>query len=174
MSDTGLLSVERLTGQPEGRHRSQNKPLQVSILATHFIEDVAVGAEHVLVMTSSGEVWGWGNNSEGQLGLGNNTTQRQPVVIPGLQGKNIRQISAGRNHSAAWTAPLIPPRTPGTPSPLQLGCPTTIPPRFQAIKCVDPEAVRTRLRVLYHFSDLISSCWRLIDLTPDEVGIVCL
>ncbi|XP_020630073.1 probable E3 ubiquitin-protein ligase HERC1 isoform X4 [Orbicella faveolata] len=160
---------ERLTGQPEGRLRSQSKPLQVPTLATHFIEDVAVGAEHVLVMTSSGEVWGWGNNSEGQLGLGNNTTQRQPVVIPGLQGKNIQQISAGRNHSAAWTTPLVPPRTPGTPSPLQLGHPTIIPPQFQAIKCVDTEAVRTRLRVLYHFSDLISSCWRLINFNPDEV-----
>ena len=167
-----MLSAERLTGQPEGRHRSQNKPLQVPNLATHFIEDVAVGAEHVLVITSSGEVWGWGNNSEGQLGLGNNTTQRQPVIIPGLQGKNIKQISAGRNHSAAWTAPLVSPRTPGTPSPLLLGHPTTIPPRFQSIKCVDPEAVRARLQVLYHFSDLISSCWRLIDLKPDEVSIM--
>lgn len=172
MCDTGLLFAERLTGQPEGRLRSQSKPLQVPTLATHFIEDVAVGAEHVLVMTSSGEVWGWGNNSEGQLGLGNNTTQRQPVVIPGLQGKNIQQISAGRNHSAAWTTPLVPPRTPGTPSPLQLGHPTIIPPQFQAIKCVDTEAVRTRLRVLYHFSDLISSCWRLINFNPDEVSIM--
>jgi len=172
LCDTGLLFAERLTGQPEGRLRSQSKPLQVPTLATHFIEDVAVGAEHVLVMTSSGEVWGWGNNSEGQLGLGNNTTQRQPVVIPGLQGKNIQQISAGRNHSAAWTTPLVPPRTPGTPSPLQLGHPTIIPPQFQAIKCVDTEAVRTRLRVLYHFSDLISSCWRLINFNPDEVSIV--
>lgn len=172
MCDTGLLFAERLTGQPEDRLRSQSKPLQVPTLATHFIEDVAVGAEHVLVMTSSGEVWGWGNNSEGQLGLGNNTTQRQPVVIPGLQGKNIQQISAGRNHSAAWTTPLVPPRTPGTPSPLQLGHPTIIPPQFQAIKCVDTEAVRTRLRVLYHFSDLISSCWRLINFNPDEVSIV--
>lgn len=172
MCDTGLLFAERLTGQPEGRLRSQSKPLQVPTLATHFIEDVAVGAEHVLVMTSSGEVWGWGNNSEGQLGLGNNTTQRQPVVIPGLQGKNIQQISAGRNHSVAWTTPLVPPRTPGTPSPLQLGHPTIIPPQFQAIKCVDTEAVRTRLRVLYHFSDLISSCWRLINFNPDEVSIM--
>lgn len=172
MCDTGLLFAERLTGQPEGRLRSQSKPLQVPTLATHFIEDVAVGAEHVLVMTSSGEVWGWGNNSEGQLGLGNNTTQRQPVVIPGLQGKNIQQISAGRNHSAAWTTPVVPPRTPGTPSPLQLGHPTIIPPQFQAIKCVDTEAVRTRLRVLYHFSDLISSCWRLINFNPDEVSIM--
>lgn len=124
------------------------------------------------MIASSGDVWGWGNNSEDQLGLGNNTTQRQPVVIPGLQGKNIRQISAGRNHSAAWTAPLPPARTPGTPLPLQLGHPTTIPPQFPVIKGIDTEAVRARLRVLYHFSDLISSCWRLMNLKPDEVSIM--
>jgi len=159
---------ERLTGQPEGRLRSQNKPLQVPALASHFVEDIAVGAEHVLVLTSSGEVWGWGNSAEGQLGLGNNTTQRQPVVLPDLRGKNIRQISAGRNHSAAWTAPVPAARIPGTPLPLQLGHPTTIPPQFPAIKDVDTEAVRARLRVLYHFSDLISSSWRLMNLMPDE------
>lgn len=164
-----LWLAERLTGQPEGRLRSQNKPLQVPALASHFVEDIAVGAEHVLVLTSSGEVWGWGNNAEGQLGLGNNITQRQPVVLPDLRGKNIRQISAGRNHSAAWTAPVPAARIPGTPLPLQLGHPTTIPPQFPAIKDVDTEAVRARLRVLYHFSDLISSSWRLMNLMPDEV-----
>lgn len=166
-----LPLAERLTGQPEGRLRSQNKPLQVPALASQFIEDVAVGAEHALVLTSSGEVWGWGNNAEGQLGLGNSTTQRQPVILPRLRGKNIRQISAGRNHSAAWTAPVAPARTPGTPLPLQLGLPTATPPQFLAIKGVDTQAVRARLRVLYHFSDLISSSWRLINFKPDEVSL---
>lgn len=164
-----LPPLERLTGQPEGRLRGQNKPLQVPALASSFVEDVAVGAEHALVLTSSGEVWGWGNNAEGQLGLGNNTTQRQPVVLPELRGKNIRQISAGRNHSAAWTAPITCVRTPGTPLPLQLGHPTAIPVEYPAIKGVDTEAVRARLRVLYQFSDLISSSWRLMNLKTDEV-----
>lgn len=164
-----ILLVERLTGQPEGRHRTQNKPLQVPALASHFVEEVTVGAEHVLVLTSSGEVWGWGNNAEGQLGLGNNTTQRQPVILPNLRGKNIRQLSAGRNHSAAWTASVPPARIPGTPQPLQLGHPTAIPAQFPSIKEVDTRAVRARLRVLYHFSDLISSSWRLINLKPLEV-----
>ena len=170
--ETDFQLAERLTGQPEGRLRSQNKPLQVPALASHFVEDVAVGAEHVLVLTSSGEVWGWGNNAEGQLGLGNNTPQRQPVILPELRGKNIRQISAGRNHSAAWTAPVPPVRTPGTPLPLKLGHPTAIPPQYPAIKGVDTEAVRARLRVLYQFSDLISSTWRLMNIKTDEVCLL--
>ena len=165
------MFAERLTGQPEGRPRGQNKPLQVPALASHFVEDVAVGAEHVLVLTSSGEVWGWGNNAEGQLGLGHNTTQRQPVLVPDLQGKNVKQISAGRNHSAASTAPVPPVRTSGTPLPLQLGRPTAIPPQFPTLRGVDPDAVRARLRVLYHFSDLMSSSWRLMNLRQDEVCV---
>ena len=34
------------------------------------IEDVAVGDEHILVLTTEGEVWGLGSNESGQLGLG--------------------------------------------------------------------------------------------------------
>lgn len=141
-------------------------------LVSHFVEDVAVGAEHVLVVTSSGDVWGWGNNADCQLGSGNNVTQRQPVILPDLRGKNVRQISAGRNHSAAWTAPVPPARTPGTPFPLQLGHPTAIPPQFPALKGVDTEAVRARLQVLYQFSDLISSSWRLMNFKSDEVCVL--
>ncbi|KAI4182514.1 MAG: hypothetical protein L6R41_005931 [Letrouitia leprolyta] len=34
------------------------------------VEDVAVGDEHVVVLTTKGEIWGLGSNEYGQLGLG--------------------------------------------------------------------------------------------------------
>ncbi|KAK4678475.1 hypothetical protein QC764_307960 [Podospora pseudoanserina] len=37
------------------------------------IKDVAVGQSHVLVLTTDGEIWGRGDNSSGQLGLGRET-----------------------------------------------------------------------------------------------------
>ncbi len=80
-----------------------------------------VGSEHTMALTSCGNVWVWGNNMDGQLGLGHTNTMREPVLVTSLQGKNIRQISTGRSHSAAWTASPVPPRAPGTPLPLQLG-----------------------------------------------------
>ncbi|XP_048583459.1 probable E3 ubiquitin-protein ligase HERC1 isoform X5 [Nematostella vectensis] len=161
---------ERLTGQPEGRLRGPQKPQQIQALASHFIDDVCVGAEHVLALTSTGEVWGWGNNVDGQLGLGHSNAQREPCVIPDLKGKNIRQISAGRNHSAAWTAPPPPPRFPsGAPMPLQLGHPEHTPPQFPALAEVSTVAVRARLRVLHHFSDLVYSSWKMFSLMPGEV-----
>lgn len=40
-----------------------------------------------------------------QLGLGHCNPVKEPTLITALQGKNVKQISAGRCHSAAWTAP---------------------------------------------------------------------
>lgn len=36
-------------------------------LAGVFVEDVAVGAEHSLALSSAGDVYAWGSNSEGQV-----------------------------------------------------------------------------------------------------------
>uniref|UniRef100_A0A4W5KYU1 Uncharacterized protein n=1 Tax=Hucho hucho TaxID=62062 RepID=A0A4W5KYU1_9TELE len=106
-------SPDRLIGLPEGRARNHNRPQVVPALSDVFIQDVAVGAEHTLVLSSTGDVFTWGSNSEGQLGLGHTNHVREPTLVTSLQGKDINQISAGRCHSAAWTAPSVPPRAPG-------------------------------------------------------------
>jgi E3 ubiquitin-protein ligase HERC1 len=70
------------------------KPQNVPTLASYFIEDIAVGVDHTLALTSSGDIWAWGNNSDGQLGLGHtNSPVREPQLVPGLVGKDIRQVS---------------------------------------------------------------------------------
>ncbi|XP_029961368.1 LOW QUALITY PROTEIN: probable E3 ubiquitin-protein ligase HERC1 [Salarias fasciatus] len=159
---------DRLIGLPEGRARNHNRPQQVPALAGVHIQDVAVGAEHTLVLSSTGDVYTWGSNSEGQLGLGHTNHVREPTLVSVLQGKNIHQISAGRCHSAAWTAPCVPPRAPGSSVPLQLGLPPAVPPQYGGLKELSLEAVRARLRLLYHFSDLMYSSWRLLNLSPSN------
>ncbi|XP_066503891.1 probable E3 ubiquitin-protein ligase HERC1 isoform X4 [Hoplias malabaricus] len=159
---------DRLIGLPEGRARNHNRPQQVPALTGVFIEDVAVGAEHSLALSSTGDVYAWGSNSEGQLGLGHTNHVREPTLITALQGKNIQQISAGRCHSAAWTAPSVPPRAPGSSVPLQLGLPVCVPPQYSSLRDVSMEALRARLRLLYHFSDLMYSSWRLLNLSPNN------
>ncbi|KAM4596312.1 putative E3 ubiquitin-protein ligase HERC1 isoform 7-T7 [Fundulus diaphanus] len=159
---------DRLIGLPEGRARNHNRPQQVPSLSGIHIQDVAVGAEHTLVLSSTGDVYAWGSNSEGQLGLGHTNHVREPTLVAALQGKNINQISAGRCHSAAWTAPCVPPRAPGSSVPLQLGLPLVVPPQYGGLKEVSMEAVRARLRLLYHFSDLMYSSWRLLNLSPNN------
>lgn len=62
-----LALADRLIGLPEGRARNHNRPQQVPVLAGIFIEDIAVGAEHTLALSSTGDVYAWGSNSEGQV-----------------------------------------------------------------------------------------------------------
>lgn len=62
-----LAISDRLIGLPEGRARNHNRPQQVPVLSGVFIEDIAVGAEHTLALSSTGDVYAWGSNSEGQV-----------------------------------------------------------------------------------------------------------
>ncbi|XP_066271875.1 probable E3 ubiquitin-protein ligase HERC1 [Branchiostoma lanceolatum] len=162
---------ERLIGQPESRSRNHNRPQQVPALEAFFVEDVVVGAEHSLALTSTGEVWAWGSNGDGQLGIGDTNARREPCLVSALQDKNARQISAGRNHSGGWTAPPPPKRAPGVPAPLQLGQPSSIPPQFTSLKECSIDAIKARLRLLHHFSDLIYSSWRLLNLSPHQTNL---
>ena len=63
----------------------------------------AAGGYHSLALTADGEVWSWGLNNHGQLGLGGfaNTTAPQPVA--GLHGRRVVQLDGGEHHSLALT-----------------------------------------------------------------------
>ncbi|HPW56369.1 MAG: SUMF1/EgtB/PvdO family nonheme iron enzyme [Thermoanaerobaculaceae bacterium] len=73
-----------------------NEPRQVSGL-NGVVQ--AVGQGHRIVLRSNGSLWGWGANSFGQLGNGNNSSQSAPVQVVGLG--NIKQIAVGENHTLA-------------------------------------------------------------------------
>ncbi|XP_068081364.1 probable E3 ubiquitin-protein ligase HERC1 [Anabrus simplex] len=160
--------MDRLIGQPEARARGYNKPQQVPALSNYFVEEVAVGAEHALALTSAGDVWGWGNNSDGQLGLGHTAVVREPQLLTSLSGKGIKQISTGRTHSAAWTSPSLPRRSPGVSIPLRFGLPTHIPPQYGHLQGIPIRVIQARLKLLYCFSDTLYACWRLLPLCPQQ------
>ena len=86
------MYVDRLIGQPESRARGHNRPQQVQSLAGWFVNDVSVGSEHTLALGCDGEVWVWGSNSDGQLGLGHTVAVREPQLIGGLGRNLIRQV----------------------------------------------------------------------------------
>ncbi|XP_059169765.1 probable E3 ubiquitin-protein ligase HERC1 isoform X3 [Physella acuta] len=158
---------DRMIGQGETQCVSHCKPEQVMPLSGYFIDDITAGAEHTLALAVSGQVWGWGINTDGQLGLGHtNSPVKEPTLLPQLTDQNIKQISAGRSHCAAWSFPPPPKRVPGVPAPLQLGLPENIPPQYTSLQSVPIEAIRSRLIVLHHFSDLVYSSWRLLNLIP--------
>ena len=53
-----------------------------------------MGSEHTLALTSDGQVWAWGSNGEGQLGLGHTSAVWEPQCVTMLSGKTIRQVDS--------------------------------------------------------------------------------
>ncbi|CAN9504281.1 unnamed protein product [Ophioblennius macclurei] len=160
---------ERLIGLPDSMLKNRSCPQMVPSLDGLFIEDVAVGCEHVLALSITGDVYAWGCNSEGQLGLGHTNTVKEPTLVSSLQGKNIRQISAGRCHSSAWTTPSTSMKNSGGSGNFQIGLPQSVPPQYNTLKDCSPDVLSMRLRVLYHFSDLMYKSWRLLNLDARNV-----
>ncbi len=53
------------------------------------------------VVTHLGEVWCWGQNTNGQLGNGNQTHTAVPQQVLGLNGVQIKTVSMGSGHACA-------------------------------------------------------------------------
>jgi mitogen-activated protein kinase kinase kinase 9 len=72
----GQLGIEDLPGT--------NKPTLVPSLSYHEIVHVACGSDHTFALTSKGEVYAWGSNFKGQLGLGDFEHRPIPTLVVGL------------------------------------------------------------------------------------------
>ena len=65
---------------------------------------VSAGTDHVLMLGSDGNVYAWGNNEYGQLGIDNSgTALTAPTIITELQDKSIVAVAAGQRFSLALT-----------------------------------------------------------------------
>ena len=64
---------------------------------------ISAGRAHVCVINVLGEVVCWGNNAEGELGIGTSLESTSPVVVPGLTS-GCESVAAGRNHTCAMLA----------------------------------------------------------------------
>ena len=76
------------------------------VLRGKVVTAISAGHRHSLALTSDGEVFAWGSNSNGQLGNGGETESRPPVRVDtsgALAGKRVVAIAAGEDHSMALT-----------------------------------------------------------------------
>lgn len=77
-------------------------PRMVKTLGTSIIVQIACGMKHALALTNNGELYSWGSNSEGQLGLGVDIRYEiKPKLINTLAGVPIAFIACGGYHSIA-------------------------------------------------------------------------
>ena len=69
-----------------------------------IVKKISLGANHILVLTANFEVFGWGKNDCGQLGLGNaHNFHEVPVPLDKIRNKGIKSIKCAENYSACLT-----------------------------------------------------------------------
>jgi E3 ubiquitin-protein ligase HERC1 len=146
------------TGLTEAMSKT-HRPQPVPGLEEICIIDIAVGFEHTLALSDKGQVWGWGNNFDSQLGLESavyGVVVARPTLIMGLRS-NIKQISAGNLHSAAWTSCSL------TSSSIRdLGTPNVIPEKFEHLQGKPIKDLKNRLTTLNTTSELVRTSWRIL------------
>jgi len=94
-----VFYTERPGALGQGDYGNYSTPTLVEALKAVKVEEVQAGYEHALVRSTEGQVFVWGNNEFGGLGLPGvrNLTLPQEVHLPCA----IKQISAARNYCAA-------------------------------------------------------------------------
>mmetsp|Transcript_11901 Transcript_11901/g.35616 ORF Transcript_11901/g.35616 Transcript_11901/m.35616 type:complete len:420 (+) Transcript_11901:310-1569(+) len=100
----GLNDAGQLGHSPG--EESVNEPRRVDLPdAASFI---TAGHYHTVALTTAGELWTWGRNSAGQLGLGSSAPSKDthtPQKVTALAGFKITNVAAGAEHNLAVVDP---------------------------------------------------------------------
>jgi alpha-tubulin suppressor-like RCC1 family protein len=91
-------------GLGNGGTGSSDVPVNVGLPAGTKVTAVAVGSLHSLALTSTGAVFAWGYNTNGELGDGGTTTSDVPVKVDLPAGTKVTAIAAGGYDSLALTS----------------------------------------------------------------------
>ncbi|CAG0900887.1 unnamed protein product, partial [Cyprideis torosa] len=65
------------------------------------VKAICAGQTSSFAVTEAGEVFSWGNNGNGQLGLGSSGNQPMPSRVPALSGVYVIQVTCGYAHTLA-------------------------------------------------------------------------
>jgi alpha-tubulin suppressor-like RCC1 family protein len=104
-----------------GERGTVARPRLVTALLRHPIAQLACRGAHVLALDASGQVWAWGRNDDGQLGVDASAGDAsspspshgagderelagRPQRVEALGGRRVTNIGCGRTHSVALTA----------------------------------------------------------------------
>lgn len=67
-----------------GNTTSYSSPKQVGSLTTWSFVGTGSGNNQAIAIKNDGTLWAWGNNAQGQLGLGNTTNYSSPKQVGAL------------------------------------------------------------------------------------------
>uniref|UniRef100_A0A8I5NTH4 E3 ubiquitin-protein ligase HERC2 n=3 Tax=Papio anubis TaxID=9555 RepID=A0A8I5NTH4_PAPAN len=140
------------------------RPRQVQGLQGKKVIAIATGSLHCVCCTEDGEVYTWGDNDEGQLGDGTTNAIQRPRLVAALQGKKVNRVACGSAHTLAWS----------TSKPASAGkLPAQVPMEYNHLQEIPIIALRNRLLLLHHLSELFCPCIPMFDLegSLDETGL---
>lgn len=136
-------------------------------------------------VSAAGEVYTWGDNDEGQLGDGTTNAIQRPRLVAALQGKKINRVACGSAHTLAWSTSKptntgkLPAQVsskggrwavcsvPPPPNFLELTGPSgplKVPMEYNHLQEISIMALRNRLLLLHHISELFCPCIPMFDL----------
>ncbi|CAL1532706.1 unnamed protein product [Lymnaea stagnalis] len=85
-----------------GSTANQPSPRKIaSVIGSRVTVAIACGQTSSMALLDNGEVYGWGYNGNGQLGIGNNVNQPSPCRVHSLTSVIISQIVCGYAHTLA-------------------------------------------------------------------------
>ncbi|XP_054846444.1 probable E3 ubiquitin-protein ligase HERC4 [Eublepharis macularius] len=97
LSSEGKLSEHSLAFQ-----NVESKPRLLKELGDRRIVQIACGDHHSMALSKGGELFAWGQNEYGQLGVGREmSSAREPQLVQALEGIPLAKIAAGGFHSMA-------------------------------------------------------------------------
>jgi len=78
---------------------TRKTPVAVQQAGGLTFTDLATGGGHTCGLTSGGQAYCWGSNSNGQLGIGSTTASRIPAAVSQPMGVTFVDVGAGSVHS---------------------------------------------------------------------------
>ncbi len=88
----------------DGTTTDSGLPVPVTMPAGVTFTAVAAGGDHSLALSSTGQVYAWGANFDGQLGDGGTASSDLPVAVPAPPGVAFTAVAAGTGHSLALSS----------------------------------------------------------------------
>jgi RCC1 and BTB domain-containing protein len=86
-----------------GTEHDSYAPRFINGLNNNTIAQIKCGYWHTFVLSECGDLYGFGYNTDGEIGCGNTAHQLTPIKINGFDGKKIASIACGGGHSLALT-----------------------------------------------------------------------